>query len=274
MAMKPVKEPQLSELDQSIQIALDAADASMDVTAEFERVSERFTAAAESTSRLEKTSKTVMGVASGLAIVSILVMGVILQRSSSGLERLSATNTQILTILTENVIALESSVQPILEMSERFDDVASTLAVLQTDLANASQLIESFSLDVELIANRVALLETQEDAGLTRDVISDSISERISTLNGELAMNVSTAVRDALSRQSEDYKLLVNEFKNALDGVASGIDSSALDEMQKKMEDRLNDLNNRLSSLQRASPANPVRRSAPAAPEADTIKFP
>lgn len=275
MATKPLKKPQTADLDQSIQIALDAADASMDVTAEFERISQRFNETTESATRLEKTARLTVGVAAGIAVLAIVVMGMIWQRSSSGLERLAATNTELLTILTENVVSLEQSMQPLRATSERIDEVFATMTALQASLADTTLVLDVLEQGMGQFVEAMAEIETATGATERTEQLGTAVTERIATLNGELAMNVSTAVRDALSRQAEDFKLLVTEFSNALDNMEGGVNSSALQEVQAKMEARLSEMNTRLGEVQRARPAAAApRRTTPAAPEPDTIKFP
>jgi type IV secretory pathway VirB2 component (pilin) len=275
MATKPVKKPQTHDLDQSIQIALDAADASMDVTAEFERISQRFNETTGVATRLVKTARLTVGVAAGIAILAILVMGMIWQRSSSGLERLAATNSELLMILTENVVSLEQSMQPLRSTSDRIDEVVAAMTALEAGVTDITLMLGMLEQEMDQFVGSMEEIETATGATERAEQLGAAVTERIATLNGELAMNVSTAVRDALSRQAEDFKRLVNDFSNALDSMEGGVNSSALQEVQAKMEARLNEINNRLGDVQRArSAAVPPRRPAPAAPEPDTIKFP
>ena len=275
MATKPLKKSQTADLDQSIQIALDAADASMDVTAEFERISQRFNETTGSVTRLDKTARLTVGIAAGIALLAIVVMGMIWQRSSSGLERLAATNTELLTILTENVVSLEQSMQQARTTPGRIDDVFSAMTALETSMADATLILGVLEQGMDQFVEAIAKMETATGANERAEQLGAVVTERIATLNGELAMNVSTAVRDALSRQAEDFNLLATEFSNALDNMEGGVNSSALQEVQAKMEARLNEMNTRLGEVQRARPAAAApRRTSPIAPEPDTIKFP
>ena len=119
MAARSPKFADSPDLDQSIQIALDAAEASMDVTAEFERISAQFEKTVSAAQRLEKMSRIALMVGGGVAVFAVLLMGMIWQRSSSGLERLSATNTELLTILAENVSTMDEKLAPIVAIDSQ-----------------------------------------------------------------------------------------------------------------------------------------------------------
>jgi len=118
------------DLDQSIQIALDAAEASMDVTAEFERISAQFEQTVNAAQRLEKMSRIALFVGGGVAVLAILLMAMIWQRSSSGLERLSATNTELLSILAENVANMDEKLAPIVALNSQMEQLRNELASL------------------------------------------------------------------------------------------------------------------------------------------------
>ena len=276
MVTKPVKKAQTADIDQSIQIALDAADASMDVTAEFERISAQFSETAAKAAKLEKTARLGVMVAGGIALLAVLIMGVVWQRSSSGLERLAATNTQLLTILSENVAGFEQSAAPLTELDERMDmldaQVAQILAQFD-DLAVQTAGIEAVRASLAQMTVDMAGFETQDKAGERADVLAGALGERIATLNGELAVNVSTAMRDALSAQVQDYQGLVSDISEVIDAIGGGANAQALAELQQKMDAQVAGLTMRLNQVSKARSAPASPRKA-ASPQPDVIKYP
>ena len=275
MATTPLKKAQTADLDQSIQIALDAADASMDVTAEFERISAQFADTAAKTERLERISRISVIAAGSIAAAAVILMGMIWQRSSTGLERLAATNTQLLTILTENVTAFEERMAPIAVMEKKVSGLSETLASIETSLeaiaSDASQIGDLRANVAQIIVDMPAL-ETQETAQLRAETINAATADRIATLNGELAMSVSVATQDALAVQLDAYKALAADISEAVGAMDTDGGTAAAAELQEKLDARINEMNMRLNRVVEANTATTRRRAAP--PQADIIKYP
>ena len=275
MATTPLKKAQTADLDQSIQIALDAADASMDVTAEFERISAQFAETATKAERLEKISRISLIAAGSIAVLAVVIMGMVWQRSSSGLQRLAATNTQLLTILTENVTAFEERMAPLAVMEKKVAGLSETLSGIQTSLetisVDASQMTDLRANVAQIILDLPGL-ETQEAAQIRAETINNTTADRIATLNGELAMSVSVATQDALAVQLDAYKALAADISEAVGAMDTGGGSAAAAELQEKLDARINEMNMRLNRVVEANTTATRRRAAP--PQADVIKYP
>ena len=275
MATTPLKKAQTADLDQSIQIALDAADASMDVTAEFERISAQFAETATKAERLEKISRISLIAAGSIAVLAVVIMGMVWQRSSSGLQRLAATNTQLLTILTENVTAFEERMAPLAVMDKKVAGLSETLTGIQTSLetisVDASQMTDLRANVAQIILDLPGL-ETQEAAQIRAETINNTTADRIATLNGELAMRVSVATQDALAVQLDAYKALAADISEAVGAMDTSGGSAAAAELQEKLDARINEMNMRLNRVVEANTTATRRRAAP--PQADVIKYP
>jgi len=275
MATTPLKKAQTADLDQSIQIALDAADASMDVTAEFERISAQFAETATKAERLEKISRISLIAAGSIAVLAVVIMGMVWQRSSSGLQRLAATNTQLLTILTENVTAFEERMAPLAVMEKKVAGLSETLTGIQTSLetisVDASQMTDLRANVAQIILDLPGL-ETQEAAQIRAETINNTTADRIATLNGELAMSVSVATQDALAVQLDAYKALAADISEAVGALDTSGGSAAAAELQEKLDARINEMNMRLNRVVEANTTATRRRAAP--PQADVIKYP
>lgn len=277
MATRPVKKPKTPDLDESIQIALDAADASMDVTAEFERISSQFSATAESTERLAKTSRIALASGLGVAVLAVAIMGFVWQRSSSGLERLTATNTELLTILAENVDDLGSGIQTVVDLSQKSDDANALMVEMKTELDGltvALAQVEDIQVQLAQLSEGLAQIETGDMAAGRAEAQTAALGDRISTLNGELAMNVSSNLRDALTEQTREYRNVISDLSETMMTASpGGLDSSAVSELEASIESRLNGLNMRLNQITKSASQAPKPRKQPS-PTADVIKFP
>lgn len=279
MATRPLKKPKTPDLDESIQIALDAADASMDVTAEFERISSQFSATADATERLAKTSRIALASGLGVAVLAVVIMGFVWQRSASGLERLTATNTELLTILAENLDDLGSGLESVVELEQKIDDANALMVEMQIELdglTGALAQVEDIQAQLVQLSAGIAQIETVDMAAERTEAQTAAFGDRIATLNGELAMNVSTNLRDALMEQTLEYRNVIADLSEAMmTSAPNGLDATAISELEASIESRLNGLNMRLNQITKSASEAPRPRKQPSpSPTADVIKYP
>jgi type IV secretory pathway VirB2 component (pilin) len=272
MAQRPTKSADSPSLEQSIQIALDAAEASMDVTAEFERISTQFKETSKATERLEKISRSGLMLASGIAILAILIMGVVWQRSSSGLERLAATNTELLDVLVENISNMDQKLAPILALDAQMLRLSEDFLVLSNASQNSDSII-ALQNEVASMGEILITLDTLEMAQARTEAMQEVLGDRIATLNGELAMNVSASMQNMLSSQSEAYATLAENFSTAVDQISNTTNTEEIAKIQAQMEDRVEALNKLIQDAQAPNPS-PNRPRALPQQEPDIIKFP
>jgi prefoldin subunit 5 len=276
MAARSPKFADSPDLDQSIQIALDAAEASMDVTAEFERISAQFEQTVSAAQRLEKTSRIALMVGGGVAVFAVLLMGMIWQRSSSGLERLSATNTELLTILAENVSTMDEKLAPIVAIDSQMAQLRGELTSLNESVSAVAQALDdtsAFKADLTAMTEMLSALDTLENAQMRSDAVQQEIGDRIATLNGELAMNVSTVMRDTFAAQSDAFAEMITSMSQAADATGNSANAEEFVKIKEQMETRLQEIAQRVSRLQAGSSAATGTQS-PSRQDPDIIKFP
>lgn len=276
MAARSPKFADSPDLDQSIQIALDAAEASMDVTAEFERISAQFEQTVSAAQRLEKTSRIALMVGGGVAVFAVLLMGMIWQRSSSGLERLSATNTELLTILAENVSTMDEKLAPIVAIDSQMAQLRGELTSLNESVSAVAQALDdtsAFKADLTAMTEMLSALDTLENAQMRSDAVQQEIGNRIATLNGELAMNVSTVMRDTFAAQSDAFAEMITSMSQAADATGNSANAEEFVKIKEQMETRLQEIAQRVNRLQAGSSAATGTQS-PSRQDPDIIKFP
>ena len=276
MAARSPKFADSPDLDQSIQIALDAAEASMDVTAEFERISAQFEKTVSAAQRLEKMSRIALMVGGGVAVFAVLLMGMIWQRSSSGLERLSATNTELLTILAENVSTMDEKLAPIVAIDSQMAQLRGELTSLNESVSAAAQALDdtsAFKADLTAMTEMLSALDTLENAQMRSDAAQQEIGDRIATLNGELAVNVSTVMRDTFAAQSDAFAEMITSMSQAADATGNSANAEEFVKIKEQMETRLQEIAQRVNRLQAGSSAASGTQS-PSRQDPDIIKFP
>ena len=276
MAARSPKFADSPDLDQSIQIALDAAEASMDVTAEFERISAQFEKTVSAAQRLEKMSRIALMVGGGVAVFAVLLMGMIWQRSSSGLERLSATNTELLTILAENVSTMDEKLAPIVAIDSQMAQLRGELTSLNESVSAVAQALDdtsAFKADLTAMTEILSALDTVENAQMRSDAAQQEIGDRIATLNGELAVNVSTVMRDTFAAQSDAFAEMITSISQAADATGNSANAEEFVKIKEQMETRLQEIAQRVNRLQAGSSAATGTQS-PSRQDPDIIKFP
>ena len=296
MPAKTTAKAKPQDLETVVQIALDAADAAMDVTSEFARISTEFQKAKNTFGRLEKTVKITALAVGGLLFVGVLLVGLLLARTADKMNVLTATNTELLTVFTENISMMNDGVgslqgpfsqlatlQEHLEtMAPKISEISAASGAVTEKMSGMDQAFEEIKLAQ---SGQASAVTAQIDTSLTTNLagIIDQLDERISMLNGELAMATTDNIDSALKEQAMLFSEVTTEFMAVIreglnqDDPESERKMQALMDTQSKLEERIGELNMRLlKSSQRPKPkAEAVKRQAAArAPSQDVIKFP
>jgi hypothetical protein len=296
MPAKTTAKAKPQDLETVVQIALDAADAAMDVTSEFARISTEFQKAKNTFGRLEKTVKITALAVGGLLFVGVLLVGLLLARTADKMNVLTATNTELLTVFTENISMMNDGVgslqgpfsqlatlQEHLEsMTPKIAEISAASDTVTDKMTGMDQAFEEIKLAQ---SDQAAAVTAQIDTSLTSNLagIVDQLDERISMLNGELAMATTDNIDSALKEQAMLFSEVTTEFMAVIreglnqDDPEAERKMQALMDTQSKLEERIGELNMRLlKASQRPKPkAEAVKRQAAArAPSQDVIKFP
>jgi len=296
MPAKTTAKAKPQDLETVVQIALDAADAAMDVTSEFARISTEFQKAKNTFGRLEKTVKITALAVGGLLFVGVLLVGLLLARTADKMNVLTATNTELLTVFTENISMMNDGVgslqgpfSQLATLQEHLETMAPKIAEISAASGAVTEKMSGMDQAFEEIklaqSDQASAVTAQIDTSLTTNLagIIDQLDERISMLNGELAMATTDNIDSALKEQAMLFSEVTTEFMAVIreglnqDDPESERKMQALMDTQSKLEERIGELNMRLlKASQRPKPkAEAVKRQAAArAPSQDVIKFP
>jgi hypothetical protein len=296
MPAKTTAKAKPQDLETVVQIALDAADAAMDVTSEFARISTEFQKAKNTFGRLEKTVKITALAVGGLLFVGVLLVGLLLARTADKMNVLTATNTELLTVFTENISMMNDgvgSLQGPFSQLATLQEQLETMAPKIVEISVASDSVTEKMSGMDQAFEEIKLLQSDQAAAVTAQIdtsltanlagILDQLDERISMLNGELAMATTENIDSALKEQAMLFSEVTTEFMAVIreglnqDDPEADRKMQALMDTQSKLEERIGELNMRLlKASQRPKPkAEAVKRQAAArAPSQDVIKFP
>jgi chaperonin cofactor prefoldin len=249
MPAKTTAKAKPQDLETVVQIALDAADAAMDVTSEFARISTEFQKAKNTFGRLEKTVKITALAVGGLLFVGVLLVGLLLARTADKMNVLTATNTELLTVFTENISMMNDGVgslqgpfSQLATLQEQLETMAPKIAEISAasdavteKLSGMDQAFEEIKL---VQSDQAGAVTAQIDTSLTSNLadILDQLDERISMLNGELAMATTENIDSALKEQAMLFSEVTTEFMAVIREGLNQDDPEADRKMQALMD--------------------------------------
>ena len=275
-----------ADVEKSIQIALDAADAAMDVTWEYAKVAQQIKRSTAKLANIEKLGRiaVILGFVSGIGAAALCI--VIFLQSSSQLKLLSQTNTELLTVFIENVDSLNEDVAkltPALDQINNLTDVVETASAGLVKIGEKSEMMseksDMMSEEVRTAIEKMDLIEPLVKAQLAEQ------QEKSAILNSELTLSFAEMTNEEFKAQN---MIMGNFTRSVIDALQTISDASAgmkeqrdalqaLQEVNAELSARVATLDQKLSSAKKeAAQARKARARAVAAPkpEGDIIKFP
>ena len=267
-----------ADVEKSIQIALDAADAAMDVTSEYAKVAQQIKKSTTKLTSIEKFGRigVIVGLVGGLGVAALSL--VMFLQASSKLKVLTQTNTELLTIFVENVDNFNEELQflePALRDIERLSASVDKLGNTLKSYGDRSTTMSS-----EL---RVAIEKMNEIEPIVQNQVSE-FREHNSIMNSELTLSLAEMTTEEFKAQNmimgnftrsviEALQIISDETADIKEQRAS---LQALQEVNADLSARIATLDQRLQNAKRE--AQKVRASA-AAPKnkkssGDIIKYP
>ena len=275
-----------ADVEKSIQIALDAADAAMDVTSEYAKVAQQIKRSTSKLANIEKLGRiaVILGFVSGIGAAALCI--VIFLQSSSQLKLLSQTNTELLTVFIENVDSLNEDVAkltPALDQINNLTNVVETASAGLVKIGEKSDMMseksDMMSEEVRTAIEKMDLIEPLVKAQLAEQ------QEKSAILNSELTLSFAEMTNEEFKAQN---MIMGNFTRSVIDALQVISDASAgmkeqrdalqaLQEVNAELSARVATLDQKLSSAKKeAAQARKARARAVAAPkpEGDIIKFP
>ena len=194
---------QVNAMQESIKIALDAADAATDVTSEYKRIKNEYLKAEQKVKEIHKYTTIVFSSSIATAIIAIILTGLLYFKSLSELEEMTSTSKEALVVFSENVENVNKAV----------DDMNSSLSK-HTDLVNANEQIQ---IALDNLSNAIKSNDKNLMVNLSKEIsnlsngLSKSIKEESSKLGKSIAEN---NVVTSASFNKEFKKLMQESKKN------------------------------------------------------------
>jgi len=234
----------LNTMQESIKIALDAADAATDVTSEYKRMKNEYIKAEQKVKEIHKYTTIIFSASIGTAIVAILLTGLLYFKSLSELEEMTNTSREALVVFAENVESVNSAVNNMNKSLEKHSDLVNTNTEIKNKLSelmsaieqNDKNLMVSLSKEISNLSKSVSTSIKAEAGKLTSNIqegdilTSAKISKAIDKLisdnrkNSNLKMlkelnNSTSSLTTALKAISSQNKLLVKEITDQKESI-------------------------------------------------------
>ncbi len=239
----------VNEVQESIKIALDAADAATDVTSEYSKIKKENKKLEASVKNIHKYTTIIFGVSILAAVIALSLTAMIYSRTMSELSAMTSTSREALVVFAENV-----------------EKVNETIIRLEKGIANQGNILETNNSLIETIRvldENVVSTNKLVVAELTK--ISESVSGTLTVMNKNNNNALGKIVKDLKTSQSSMTKKVTAITKKAtgqkvLEKIASN---------QSKMSKNFNSLAKAVNNL-----ANQSGELAKSFKDSSYVKYP
>ena len=228
-----------ADVEKSIQIALDAADAAMDVTSEYAKVAQQIKKSTAALSNIEKLGRigVIVGLVAGLSVAALSI--IMFLQASSKLKLLTQTNTELLTVFVENVDTFNENLtklEPVLDNVNKLTLAVDKMGGRLGTFGDKSDMASS-----EL---RVAIEKMSEIAPSIETQMTD-LQEKTSIMNSELTLSLAEMTTEEFKAQN----MIMGNFTRSVIAVMQNMTDMSVDAKEQKASmQKLQDVNAELAA--------------------------
>ena len=235
---------QINAMQESIKIALDAADAATDVTSEYKRIKNEYLKAEQKVKEIHKYTTIVFSSSIATAVIAIILTGLLYFKSLSELEEMTGTRKEALVVFAENVENVNKAVENMnssltrhSDMVNANDQIKNTLGDLSDAIkANDKNLMLNLSKEISNLSNGLSKSIKEESTRLGKSIAENSvvtsaklnkefeklIKENKKTQNTKLLKELSnstSSLNAALEAIASQNKMLVREISDQKESI-------------------------------------------------------
>ncbi len=216
---------QLNAMQESIKIALDAADAATDVTSEYKRIKNEYLKTEQKMKEIHKYTTIIFSSSIATAVIAIILTGLLYFKSLSELEDMTSTSREALVVFAENVENVNKAVNSMNSSLERHTDLLNASEEMKFKLEELSTAINSN--DKKLMVNLSKEI-TNLSNGLSRSIKDES--EKIGKSIQESRVITSASVNKEISKLLKDNKKnqnvkLLKELSNSTSSLNAALEA-------------------------------------------------
>jgi ABC-type transporter Mla subunit MlaD len=238
-----------NEVQESIKIALDAADAATDVTSEYSKIKSENKKLEASVKQIHKFTTIIFGVSILAAVIGLSLTALIYSRTMNELTAMTSTSREALVVFAENVEGVKTALQ---DLEKGIDEQAK---ILETNNA----IVESINnLDKNVTTTNNLLVSE-----LTK--LTESFSVSFKSANNKNINELKKVVSDLKKTQIKTTKQMSSLAKKSTNkGILDQMSSN-----QKKLNKNFNQLAKAVNNL-----ANQSSELAKSFKDSSYVKFP
>ena len=192
---------QINAMQESIKIALDAADAATDVTSEYKKIKNEYIKAEQKVKEIHKYTTIVFSSSIATAVIAIILTGLLYFKSLSELEDMTSTSREALVVFAENVENVNKAV----------DNMNSSLA-RHSDLVNANSEIKSA---VDSLSNAIKSNDKTLMINLSKEIsnLSNGLSKSIKDESSKLVKSIAESNVMTSAKINQELDKMIKENK-------------------------------------------------------------
>ena len=185
----------LSTIEESIKIALDAADAATDVTSEYNKVKREHKKLETKVKQIHRYTTIIFGSSMIAAVIAMIFSSVLYFRSMSDLGVMTTTNREALVIFAENVDDLKDNVKALsvamesqVALEKQNAVLVEELSSLRKEIAVATNALATRVLEQNQGLQEIMTKNTEQAVNIFADKIAKSFEVRVNRLNKEIGL--------------------------------------------------------------------------------------
>ena len=235
---------QVNAMQESIKIALDAADAATDVTSEYKRIKNEYLKTEQKVKEIHKYTTIIFSSSIATAVVAVILTGLLYFKSLSELDDMTSTSREALVVFAENVEKVNAAVDNMNNSLENHSALVNASTDIQNKLqmlsdainSNDKKLMISLSKEISNLSNGLSK-SIKEETGRLGETIAESGVVASAKLNKEITKiieankknsntkilkeltNSTSSLNAALEAISSQNKLLVKEIKDQKENI-------------------------------------------------------
>ncbi|MAJ67940.1 MAG: hypothetical protein CMM89_07285 [Rickettsiales bacterium] len=193
--------PQINAVQESIKIALDAADAATDVTAEYKRIKNEYIKTEKKMKEIHKYTTIIFSSSIATAIVAILLTGLLYFKSLSELEEMTDTSREALVVFAENVENVNKAVENMnLSLSKH------------TDLLNAN---EDLKLKMNELSEAILNNDKKLMINLSKEIsnLSNNLSKSLKSETDKIGKSIEESNIVAITKVNKEVNKIIDSAK-------------------------------------------------------------
>jgi len=216
---------QINAMQESIKIALDAADAATDVTSEYKRIKNEYIKAEQKVKEIHKYTTIVFSSSIATAVIAIILTGLLYFKSLSELEDMTSTSREALVVFAENVENVNKAVENMNSSLAKHSDLVDANSQIKFALENLSEAIKAN--DKSLMVNLSKEISNLS-SGLSNSIKSESskLEKSIAESNVMTSAKINQELEKMIkeNKKNQNTKLL-KELSNSTSTLNAALDA-------------------------------------------------